>query len=1154
MIDSDIRSVIDTIWQKDKHLIDLEEFLNNTTLDQYSCSQTQLDSVFEKDHTLQLPSHLQDILKDRRNKPNLGIFSHIHRIWIAWKTKVYIWDYINNISFCYEANEEVYQVGLVKAKPGVFNNNVKWILVVNSATFITMTGILFSDTSSTATMELVDSQNHRVKSHGIKMKSILGTLDGRIMMLGRDDGHIYELVYKNQAGMDQLTCHTDHSFTQFLSSTFGLTALSGFFKPPPELKTKAITMDYQRKLMYALTETSTIQIISLSGHSTFTLGALLTNITDQFISFLLAPSINDPTKMPSPSALAILGSTLSPTPFDIISVHPVPKRQRSSLQQSTPSTKEIIFCAVTSHGCRLYFTLNGPSHSIHSTDATFSLAHVRLPPYRYDLPLAIKSTQRVTSTFQQPDVFIATINNTTESTSQKNQLWVTSYQEQYYDQLLRIEETSDVITLDSSTVAIAHHNTPLFSDNNSNNNNNNDLVAVPFYDRIDTSIDTPHQHYLVISQNGTICMYSKQRPVDVTYKSVCKGQDPSQDLDDLIQRYGLVETYTMLLNIFSTRSQPSQQQRSSFFLKTMASFHQDQTNLALLSIYTRIVKHLWNKDIFSVEDQYEILKLLDQSKYEVNKVYCLIQDHLSLGFDHQVFAHVLQFLHSNVQIMSFVHFLIRHDFFERKQYEIDNNIVFSDLVTTERGHDILEHLVNKSIQHFASSRDDNDTEQVMISHFLFEHCPTLFGDAQRLTLYEGDEYLAIAQHQLQRHKNKEDQSMTKEDTTTKLLETSLNKYISVDHLSQETRTRICNAYQAAGFYQGVVTLALHATGEPSTLSLLNNTQLTGCLNLSTDSSSDASFTPILSLLDHIFSNDNQSDDDLVSVLQMTLPVYSQNKALHYSIYAWLIQHDKMATLFTLTTQEAHMTEYLLDFLEHDYSPKAVGVDWLYKYYDHLGEYRHMVTYLTKLALDIQDVPLSKRIDYLDLAIKQQKKNMESDRTDDDQQNLDHLDILHTKALIQQDILNSLPELKNDDRLASYLLSSDDLLDYATKNGLWDQVILLLHLSRKSPSDFDYMLLKTAWQSLLEEAASNDLDLLRRRLVVLGKQLYPSVTTFPIYLIVSMVEAHCSTHNAKKGYVIDLLLEIGVELSILMDAYDSILVNKNHQIKITFNNN
>ncbi|CAO3593805.1 unnamed protein product [Absidia cylindrospora] len=1000
-------------------------------------------------------------------------------------TMIYFWDYVNRTLFTYETNDKVYQVGLVKPKAGLFSNGIDWVLVMNTYRYITLCGVTIGDDNS---MKLDDSQRRSIPSDEVKMKSIIGTHNARILMLGADDGHIYELVYKADSSQDRLVCQTDHG----LHTYFGFLPLSSLFKSVLDVKIISITMDHQRNVLYALAENSTIQIICFDdGDVTFKFGITMTDISEQFISLLFAPSKADPMKMPSPSTLNILGSHLAPKPFDIISVHPVPK------QQHTTTAGDIAFYAVTSHGCRLYFTSNEPT-SIITEKSSFTLDYVRLAPHENDQSSVIHlSSEHLESAYQMQHggVFMAPIHG-----NAKNKLWMTSYQEQHHQGTgdIKIEETSDVMEYESTIVIIGQH---------INN------TSSTFYERTGTSINTPCSQFIVVTNSGNIVIYKKQRPVDLVYQCITTNNQDNNNspLVLALQRFGAVETYTMLLDVLSTQPTHSTQQHLLF---SLAKHHPEQFNQALALIYTRIVARVWQKNILG-DDNDDLYDLLGNCKHGLEKVYMLVKTFTEFA------GNMLELFNSSIQVISFVTLLKERHMFTS---EPCNAICFADLVTTPHGHSVLETLVNKAIHYFASTGQD---QGMMISAFLVEHCPTLFGDAHHLALFEGDEYLATGKY-----------LGSKQQQQTSFFEKSLDKYMDgIDYLQPNARTRICDTYKELGYYQGVVTFSMHAATHPTGTTERMSPAMTGCM---TADSTPTSITmddvdPILALLDHV-----KGTDDLVAVIRMTLPIYSHNKPLHYAIYTWLMHHDSLSVLFD--EEDTRTTQYLIQFLEHDYENKAVGMDALYKYYDHRGDKEKTIACLTTLAMDIRgsDISLAQRIQYLHLAVQK------VDQTNQHQQQR-RLTLYHETALVQQTILDRLVQMQVevDDRLVSRLLCVDDLRkDYAEKYGLWDQALLLMRLSGKEEGSehlFDYAAMKMAWSCFLD--TQHDLAALRSQLVTLGKQLYPSITTFPVYLIVFMLEPYSLTLDAKKGFVIDLLLEIGVPSTVLEDAYDFILYNK-----------
>ncbi|KAI8332378.1 Nup133 N terminal like-domain-containing protein [Chlamydoabsidia padenii] len=955
------------ILQRDQPRIDLDQFLFDTPNDQYDVS----SDVFVPDTFDCLPQPLLSLLKNHHHPPLLGLLPDIHRVWLATGSRIYFWDYINKTLFTYEAKDTVVQVGLVKSKPGILDPSIEYVLVVNTTYMITVTGIL------TTTPLKLDKTSYGVKSDGILVGSIVGSHNGRIFMLGKEDGHVYEMDYsRNQ--VNRLICHTDQSLQSYLWF------LPIKLKSNLDVKIKSIALDHERKAMYALSEKSTIQIFCLDdGHLTFAGGTVLTNIHDQFVQFLLSPYLQNTTHMPPPSTLDILGSTLAPRPFDLISIHPITKSMSSTL----------VFCAVTCHGCRLYFKADS---SILTRQTTFTLSHVRLPP----TPLTCFDRS-----LQLRGIFAAMGSN-------NKTCWVTSYQDQGHT-IHEQGQWMDVLLLGAA-------------------NNNN----MGYYEQLDqTFYNTPQVKMVTLTKEGMIQIYKKQRPVDLVALHLLNGDT----LDSCKERYGLVPTFAMVLDVLSSRKEETQ-------VDWLIQLSKQEGNDALVLLYSRWVKDVWHdKELFR-SDRYTRLV---HCREGLEKLYDLVRLHPD-------FQPTVELLSTSIQVLALVAFLIQHPTFDSQGYKEKKS--FADLVTTKAGHDSLKSLVTEAIHQVASHQEDE-----MISPFLVTHCPTLFTTC----LYEADEYLARADQQQQQHL---------------LLDMALEKYLTgTTDLSHKARDRVCQQFQALGYTSGVVTLTLQSNDKDD-------------------------LAPILAL----FGDD---DDNNVKVLELTLVAYPENKTLYHTIYTWLIDHDKLPLVFDNKT----MTQYLVSYLES--TPTESRLVWLYKYYDHQQQDKAAVKVLTQLATEMRDVTLDRRISYLRLALERSSSSLQ---------------LLYNVALIQQEIV----EYSTDDRLVSRLLPLDDLLqDYAVPHGLWDQVLVLLHLQGDSNDDFDYMLMYQTWTRLLEQEKT--VDGVVARCSRLGKRLYPSTTTFSIYLMVGMIEKRCKEIGGKEGdgFVVDLFISIGVGRAILLDAYE-----------------
>lgn len=109
----------------------------------------------------------------------------------------------------------ILHVGLVKAKPDVFIDEIQFLLVLSTSSSLILLGV--------AAVNIQPSPNTpprletRLYDTGFslpsrEMQSIIGTKDGRIFMCGSEDGYLYELVYKSTEGWFSnkinLICHS----------------------------------------------------------------------------------------------------------------------------------------------------------------------------------------------------------------------------------------------------------------------------------------------------------------------------------------------------------------------------------------------------------------------------------------------------------------------------------------------------------------------------------------------------------------------------------------------------------------------------------------------------------------------------------------------------------------------------------------------------------------------------------------------------------------------------------------------------------------------------------------------------------------------------------------------------------------------------------
>lgn len=94
-------------------------------------------------------------------------------------------------------------VALVKPKPGVFIDEIAWLLVICTPISVLLIGI--SSTPSTGPNR---RSRHEIKLYAtdmavtteVEMTSVISTPEGRILMCGLQDGNLYELHYQEKEG------------------------------------------------------------------------------------------------------------------------------------------------------------------------------------------------------------------------------------------------------------------------------------------------------------------------------------------------------------------------------------------------------------------------------------------------------------------------------------------------------------------------------------------------------------------------------------------------------------------------------------------------------------------------------------------------------------------------------------------------------------------------------------------------------------------------------------------------------------------------------------------------------------------------------------------------------------------------------------------
>lgn len=127
-------------------------------------------------------------------------------------TKSYVWYEIFLFYFyffnrqvfdVYEDAHEIVGVAVVKPKADVFNNTVTHVLIVASVQEINVIAINYKNVDGFNDKLVFYTTGIMTSASGIRMNTIVGTINGRVFMLG-NDGNVYELEYRVMIKINKL--------------------------------------------------------------------------------------------------------------------------------------------------------------------------------------------------------------------------------------------------------------------------------------------------------------------------------------------------------------------------------------------------------------------------------------------------------------------------------------------------------------------------------------------------------------------------------------------------------------------------------------------------------------------------------------------------------------------------------------------------------------------------------------------------------------------------------------------------------------------------------------------------------------------------------------------------------------------------------------
>lgn len=296
-----------------------------------------------------MPNDLTGQFGHAQQNFEMGLFPELHRAWLIIDANFYMWAYdsSNDLSYYDGVTEPIIGVALVKPKPGVFREYIKYLLCLTTSVEIVAIGL-------TCDMEHGDVSNVLslpepflvLPTDNVIMNVIQGTDNGRIF-IGAKDGCLYEIFYQSEQTWFKKKCQKiNHSKSTF---SFLIPSLFNFADIDPIVQ---IEVDNSRHILYTRSEKGTIEVYDLGLHG------------DQMYKC-------------ASKTLAALASNASQIVKTIDLKLFKPIVHISAIEKSESTLINLV--AITETGIRLYLSTSNYNRP-DSCPCTLRLVHVRLPP------------------------------------------------------------------------------------------------------------------------------------------------------------------------------------------------------------------------------------------------------------------------------------------------------------------------------------------------------------------------------------------------------------------------------------------------------------------------------------------------------------------------------------------------------------------------------------------------------------------------------------------------------------------------------------------------------------------------------------------------------------------------------------------------------
>ncbi|XP_075151882.1 nuclear pore complex protein Nup154 isoform X2 [Haematobia irritans] len=380
---------------------------------------------------------------------------------------------------------------------------------------------------------------------------------------------------------------------------------------------------------------------------------------------------------------------------------------------------------------------------------------------------------------------------------------------------------------------------------------------------------------------------------------------------------------------------------------------------------------------------------------------------------------------------------------------------------------------------------------------------------------------------------------------------------------------ICQQFALSGFYQGVIELTstcaskldpeeygihYYQNGEPED-DREGYTSYAARVNC---------YKEVALMLDQVYQavcNNNASreilqntgrllDENLNQQIMyiMEMAVQMNDPLLHVCVYEWLMSHDMLSELLSLSEQT------LGEFLRRNVvrNPNNINlIDILWKYYEKNGYHAQAARILDNLASTVSDaIKLEQRIEYLARAVM----CMRNDGIGYSVSNGVLLKELEDKleiARVQKNILDSVSAMPNTnldaakavDDLNKCLFDITQLYEnYADRYNLWECKLTILNCSHHN----DPLLIESVWNQIIgnviKSTSSKEEQIARlfTKIESLYKEFGETGHCFPLAFIIRELEIKACQLRMPQGIVPEKLVSLNIDIELLMEYYSRML--------------